>query len=51
MTGWGREEDRARTAAAGFDAHLVKPVRVDQIERLLADYRPVQAARRASAEH
>ena len=26
MTGWGREQDRARTFAAGFDAHLVKPV-------------------------
>jgi two-component system CheB/CheR fusion protein len=26
MTGWGREQDRARTLAAGFDAHLVKPV-------------------------
>jgi signal transduction histidine kinase/CheY-like chemotaxis protein len=26
MTGWGHDEDRRRTAAAGFDAHLVKPV-------------------------
>jgi CheY-like chemotaxis protein len=26
MTGYGRPEDRARAAAAGFDAHLVKPV-------------------------
>jgi two-component system CheB/CheR fusion protein len=35
MTGWGREEDRARTAAAGFDAHLVKPVDVATLSRLL----------------
>jgi PAS domain S-box-containing protein len=26
QTGWGQEEDRARTAAAGFDAHLTKPI-------------------------
>lgn len=51
LTGWGQESDRLRSSAAGFDAHLVKPVRVDQIERLLADHRPIQAARHASAEH
>jgi len=26
LTGWGQERDRQRTAEAGFDAHLVKPV-------------------------
>ena len=26
LTGWGQDEDRRRTAEAGFDAHLVKPV-------------------------
>jgi signal transduction histidine kinase len=26
VTGWGQERDRRRTADAGFDAHLVKPV-------------------------
>jgi CheY-like chemotaxis protein len=25
MTGWGRQEDRARARAAGFDAHVLKP--------------------------
>jgi PAS domain S-box-containing protein len=35
MTGWGREGDRARTAAAGFDAHLVKPVDLTALARLL----------------
>jgi CheY-like chemotaxis protein len=37
MTGWGREEDRARTAAAGFDAHLVKPVDLAALARLIED--------------
>jgi CheY-like chemotaxis protein len=27
LTGWGPEEDRRRTAEAGFDHHLVKPPR------------------------
>ena len=26
VTGWGQDEERRRTVAAGFDAHLVKPV-------------------------
>jgi CheY-like chemotaxis protein len=26
LTGWGQEQDRRRTAEAGFDAHLIKPV-------------------------
>jgi PAS domain S-box-containing protein len=32
VTGWGQDTDRDRTRAAGFDAHLVKPV---PLERLL----------------
>jgi len=34
LTGYGQREDRARSVAAGFDAHLVKPVK---IEALLAE--------------
>ena len=26
LTGWGQEEDRRRSRAAGIDHHLVKPV-------------------------
>jgi DNA-binding response OmpR family regulator len=33
LTGWGRAVDRERTAEAGFDEHLLKPV---SIEALLA---------------
>ena len=37
VTGYGQERGRARTAAAGFDHHLVKPVDIRQIEAILAD--------------
>ena len=40
QSGWGREEDRARAAAAGFDHHLVKPVSLDQLEALLSKHVP-----------
>lgn len=36
MTGFGREEDRSRTDASGFDAHLTKPVDVRDLRSLLA---------------
>jgi signal transduction histidine kinase len=35
ITGWGREEDHRRTREAGFDHHLVKPVAVDSLDKLL----------------
>ena len=37
LTGWGQEDDRRRSAEAGFDAHLVKPVDVEELRRLLGD--------------
>jgi CheY-like chemotaxis protein len=36
LTGYGQLEDRDRALAAGFDAHLVKPVSLDELSRLLA---------------
>jgi two-component system CheB/CheR fusion protein len=36
MTGYGRDEDRKAALAAGFDAHLVKPANLDELESLLA---------------
>jgi CheY-like chemotaxis protein len=36
LTGWAQDDDRRRSREAGFDAHLVKPVAVDDIETLLA---------------
>src|SRR5262249_5450356 len=35
LTGWGREEDRRRAEEAGFDAHLVKPLDFDALEKIL----------------
>lgn len=36
LTGWGQDEDRRRTEAAGFDAHLVKPVAHKKLKELIA---------------
>ena len=35
LTGFGRQEDRDATAAAGFDAHLTKPFGAETILALL----------------
>ena len=35
VTGWGQEADRLRSKEAGFDAHLVKPLDLDQLTELL----------------
>jgi PAS domain S-box-containing protein len=40
LTGLGTPEDRQRATEAGFDTHLVKPVDVDELGRLLADRCP-----------
>lgn len=36
LTGWGAERDRARTAEAGFDAHLTKPLEPRELQETLA---------------
>jgi signal transduction histidine kinase len=36
VSGYGQAEDRARTKAAGFDEHFVKPVRLDDLLEVLA---------------
>ncbi|GJH04567.1 PAS domain-containing hybrid sensor histidine kinase/response regulator [Paraburkholderia terrae] len=35
LTGYGQPEDRERTRAAGFDHHLVKPVKIEAIFSIL----------------
>jgi CheY-like chemotaxis protein len=36
LTGWGQERDRRRSADAGMDHHLVKPVDIEALRQLLA---------------
>lgn len=44
LTGWGQDDDRRRTAEAGFDYHLVKPVEFESLKSLLASIdRPASA--------
>jgi CheY-like chemotaxis protein len=37
LTGWGQQEDRRRTAEAGFGHHLVKPVDPAALASILAE--------------
>jgi signal transduction histidine kinase/DNA-binding response OmpR family regulator len=44
VTGYGLESDRVRARNAGFDAHLVKPVMLDQVDEQLAISRRPRAS-------
>ena len=35
MTGWGHEDDRRKSLQAGFDHHLVKPIKFEDLMTLL----------------
>jgi CheY-like chemotaxis protein len=37
LTGWGQDEDRQQSQAAGFNFHLVKPIEPAALEKLLAE--------------
>jgi CheY-like chemotaxis protein len=39
LTGWGQSEDRRRTAEAGFNHHLVKPLEPNALASLLSGLR------------
>ncbi len=43
VSGYGQDEDRRRSRAAGFDAHLLKPVSFDTVKELVAQARPATA--------
>jgi PAS domain S-box-containing protein len=45
MTGYGKEEDRRRSQEAGFNAHLVKPVNLEDLRVLLTQPEPTSPAR------
>jgi CheY-like chemotaxis protein len=45
LTGWGQQEDRRRTAEAGFDHHLVKPPEPNMVRSVLASLpKPLEAS-------
>lgn len=37
LTGWGQPEDHQRSKEAGFDHHLVKPVEMAELRRLIRE--------------
>jgi CheY-like chemotaxis protein len=45
LTGWVQAEDRQRTAEAGFNQHMVKPVDPDVLMKLIASLSSEQGAR------
>lgn len=47
LSGYGRPEDKARSAEVGFDAHLTKPVDMRTLERILVELGSPGAARRS----
>jgi PAS domain S-box-containing protein len=48
LTGWGAQDDRARTRSAGFDHHLTKPAGLADVEGLMSGMaerrRPIPAS-------
>jgi CheY-like chemotaxis protein len=38
ITGYGQDEDRKKSRAAGFDKHLVKPIDAAELERLFTEW-------------
>lgn len=39
VTGWGQDEERSRSQEAGIDRHLIKPVGLAELEKLLIELR------------
>ncbi len=48
QTAWGDADTREQTLDAGFDFHMVKPIDLDEVERLVASNHPLagQAAQK-----
>lgn len=37
LTGWGQDDDKRRSMEAGFDCHMLKPITIATLEKLLAE--------------
>ncbi|HEV2008940.1 MAG TPA: response regulator, partial [Burkholderiales bacterium] len=46
LTGWTQDDKKQRSQQAGFDFHLIKPVELPALEKLLRDY-PANRSQRA----
>ena len=46
QTGWGQPSHIQRSKEAGFDHHLVKPLDLSDLERIVAEARQAKAIRR-----
>jgi signal transduction histidine kinase len=46
LTGWGQPQDVRRSAEAGFDRHLVKPIEIEALSTVLAGVADRRAQRR-----
>ncbi len=51
VSGYGMPTDRAKTQQAGFLAHLVKPINVDQLQSVLGTIGPVAGSNGHSNDH
>jgi len=49
LTGWGNDEDRRRSREAGIDYHMVKPVDLEELGKLLTALAPKDANRARSS--
>ena len=44
LTGWGQDEDRQKSREAGFNGHMVKPVELDALMKLLTELQPTMGS-------
>ncbi|HZZ71712.1 MAG TPA: ATP-binding protein [Pirellulales bacterium] len=42
LSGYGQDDDRRRSLEAGFDLHLVKPVRMQELRQILGELTPAR---------
>jgi CheY-like chemotaxis protein len=49
LTGYGQQADRLRSEAAGFEHHLVKPVDLAHLTRLIDAFQAEKAAHAAES--
>jgi CheY-like chemotaxis protein len=45
LTGYGRPEDREQVNRSGFDAHIVKPLTLEQLHKVFERFRAEESVR------